>query len=268
MSESPSSPESTNELQFTTAEPGNANSPTTASGPSCVICGQSITGTYYALADKLLCSACFERVSVPPSGNKLSRFVKASLMGLGAGLVGALIWFVIRRVAQLEIGLVALLVGFMVGKAVRKGSGNQGGRGYQILAVVITYCCIAVNYMPDVIEAVFKAAREKQTATAPSPDAATRAPADPGTGDRGDPAKFNSPKSAKPEMSIGKAIGALALLLVIVFTISLASPFMAGAQNLIGLLIIGFALWEAWKFNARRQLPISGPYQVGVRPAE
>jgi len=22
-------------------------------------------------------------------------------------------------------------------------------------------------------------------------------------------------------------------------------------------------LWEAWKFNARRRLPISGPYQLG-----
>jgi len=43
----------------------------------------------------------------------------------------------------------------------------------------------------------------------------------------------------------------------------LAAPFLAGAQNLIGLLIIGFALWEAWKFNARRQVPISGPYQIG-----
>ena len=31
-------------------------------------------------------------------------------------------------------------------------------------------------------------------------------------------------------------------------------PFLAGAENIIGLLIIAFALWEAWKFNARRGL--------------
>jgi hypothetical protein len=40
-----------------------------------------------------------------------------------------------------------------------------------------------------------------------------------------------------------------------------------GAQSVIGLLIIGFALWEAWKFTAHRPLPISGPYHMGPQPA-
>jgi hypothetical protein len=34
-------------------------------------------------------------------------------------------------------------------------------------------------------------------------------------------------------------------------------------QNLLGLLIIAIALWQAWKFNQPRSLGISGPYQVG-----
>jgi hypothetical protein len=37
-------------------------------------------------------------------------------------------------------------------------------------------------------------------------------------------------------------------------------------SNVIGLLIIGFALWEAWKLNAHRPLPISGPYQISAAP--
>jgi hypothetical protein len=57
------------------------------------------------------------------------------------------------------------------------------------------------------------------------------------------------------------------LLLVLVFALSLAAPFLAGVENLIGLLIIGFALWEAWKLNARRPLQISGPYQIAPAPA-
>ena len=60
-----------------------------------------------------------------------------------------------------------------------------------------------------------------------------------------------------PQLTMGLA------LLIVVFKVSLVVPFLGGSKNAIGLLIIGFALWEAWKFNARRPLPITGPYYVG-----
>jgi len=41
---------------------------------------------------------------------------------------------------------------------------------------------------------------------------------------------------------------------------------MAGAQNIIGLLIIGFALWEAWKMNARKDGTLVGPYHLAPQP--
>ena len=55
-------------------------------------------------------------------------------------------------------------------------------------------------------------------------------------------------------------VGALLLLVA-------ALPFLTGVKNLIGLLIIGFGLWEAWKLNKRTDLSISGPYQVGAAAA-
>jgi hypothetical protein len=138
-------------------------------------------------------------------------------MGLGAGLVGALIWFAIRRAANVEIGLIAVLVGYMVGKAVRKGSGNRGGVGYQVMAVLITYCCICANYLPDVVQAITNESH----------------------------AVIGVPE------------------IVVAARFSLEYPFLGGAQNLIGLLIIGFALLQAWKFNKPRSLAITGPYQIG-----
>ena len=68
--------------------------------------------------------------------------------------------------------------------------------------------------------------------------------------------------SSRIVVAAAKVIGSLALLIV-VFKVSLVVPFLGGSKNAIGLLIIGFALWEAWKFNARRPLPITGPYYVG-----
>ena len=159
--------------------------------------------------------------------------MKASLFGIGAGLVGALIWFIIRRAAHLEIGLVAILVGFMVGKAVFKGSGNRGGLGYQILAVLITYCCIAVNYMPDILEAVFENARQERVAAAAAPNAGQAqandgaAPADNAVPDAAAAEAF---EARKGEVNPGLAILAVALLLVLAFAFALAAPFLAGAK--------------------------------------
>jgi hypothetical protein len=49
---------------------------------------------------------------------------------------------------------------------------------------------------------------------------------------------------------------------VTVFTYAFQAPFLGGANNLIGLLIIAIGLYEAWKLN--RRIPISGPFRVGA----
>jgi hypothetical protein len=54
----------------------------------------------------------------------------------------------------------------------------------------------------------------------------------------------------------------LAVAFVAVCVFSLAAPFLEGIQNVIGILIIGFALYEAWKLNRRIPLAITGPFRV------
>jgi hypothetical protein len=266
---SSSDPGSTDDLQFATTEPVG----TTASAPKCALCQQPITSTYYALNDKVLCPHCSAAVAAPPPGSKAGRVFIAAALGIGAGLLGAVIWFAVRRIANLQMGLIAILVGYMVGKAVNRGSAGRGGLGYQIMAVVITYCCIAANYVPDILEAVVKAGRE-QNAKAAVAGANAKAPGDqvkPDLADNGD-AKGADPQEDKPNVAeaappalTGFALlRELVVLFALVFVYALKLPFLAGANNFMGILIIGFALWEAWKFNARRELPISGPYQLGT----
>jgi hypothetical protein len=209
------------------------------------------------------------QVNAPPEGSRLLRVLKAAAMGIGAGLLGAAIWYAIRVGAHLQIGLVAVLVGFMVGKSVRKGSGGRGGRGYQVMAVLITYGCIAANYMPDVVQAMAdgfhkhkQTAAQVQSSTAPSTQSAI---AD--GSQNSSTGAVSSTTAAKPlhQRTLARTIIGATLAVVLVFTFSLAVPFLDG--NVIGLLIIGFALWEAWKFNAPRRLAITGPYQVGANAA-
>lgn len=210
----------TDDLQFEVAEPSVENSVGPApSAQTCVGCRQPIASTYYAVRDKVVCPSCCQQLNAPPPGSAATRVFKSFFMGLGAGLLGAVIWFAIRRVAHLEVGLVAILVGYMVGKAVRKGSGNRGGVGYQIMAVILTYCCICANYAPDVLEAM--------------------------------QGRFDDDRVP------------VVIQAIFVAGTSLAVPFLGGVQNILGLLIIGFALLQAWKFNKPRSLAITGPYQIG-----
>jgi hypothetical protein len=53
---------------------------------------------------------------------------------------------------------------------------------------------------------------------------------------------------------------AVAACFVLCFVILL--PAMIGSGDIIGLLIVGFAFYEAWKLNKRVPLVISGPYAV------
>jgi hypothetical protein len=121
-----------------------------------------------------------------------------------------------------------------VGFGVRWGSGGVGGRGYQVLAVAITYVAIVSTYVPFFVEEARKQIEAAETAP------------------------------VEPEATARTFFVALAAVILFV----LASPFLAGLQNVIGILIIGFALYEAWRVNAYTPLQIEGPFQIGARPKE
>jgi hypothetical protein len=44
-------------------------------------------------------------------------------------------------------------------------------------------------------------------------------------------------------------------------------PFLMGFENAIGILIIGFALWQAFRMNARAKIELQGPFRLEVRDA-
>ncbi len=230
--------DSDEQLQFETAEP--VSSDATVEATSCSICHRPIVSQYYALRQMVLCPTCRALAEAPPAGTASSRALKATLYGVGAAVLGSIIWAVIRLGAHVQIGLVAVLVGFMVGKAVRKGSGGRGGRGYQVLAVALTYFCIAGNYVPDVLQGLRDAYQKHH------------------------PAAVSSTATGKKPISPGKAAIGLVVLVVGVGAISLTAPVLIGISNPISLLIQGIAIWEAWKLTKRFVPPITGPYQLNT----
>jgi hypothetical protein len=58
--------------------------------------------------------------------------------------------------------------------------------------------------------------------------------------------------------------GPLQVTFALAFMVALLylAPILAGFQNIIGIAIIGFALWEAWRINRRPSVEIKGPFEV------
>src|SRR5690349_4084007 len=136
VSDQTSGPDSgTGGLQFDRAETPHS----APAGSACVVCKQPLSGTYFEVNGKTVCPGCRDRLNAEL--NKYSpavRFARALGLGAGAAVIGAGIYYGISAATGYEFGLVAIVVGLLVGKAVRKGSGGRGGWRYQALAMALT----------------------------------------------------------------------------------------------------------------------------------
>ena len=189
----------------------------------CASCGAAIRSTYYQVGQAITCEQCRWRAdSETGAGSAIGRFVKAALLGVVAAALGAGLYYAVRALTGYEFGLIAVVVGLMVGAAVRMGSAQRGGVPYQLLAMFLTYASIVSTYIPYMVEGYREA------------DRATRLPA-----------RCSS-------SSCWSAVVAIAF----------AAPFLAGFENVIGIVIIGIGLYEAWKINRKPDRTVTGPFRI------
>ncbi len=225
-------------LQFERAERA-----TGAIGADCAVCKQPITTSYYEINGHVTCQRCRSRIMAERDrGTSGTRFAKALGLGLLAAAAGAGIYYAVAAATGSEYAIVAIVVGLLVGSAVRKGSNRRGGWRYQALAMSLTYSAIVVTYIPQIIKAVTERRASVINEGAPTADSVRAAPKQVGVG--------------------GVLLGLGAL-----FLLAAALPILAGIGNIIGLFIIGIALYEAWRLNKAIPLRITGPYQVSAPPA-
>ncbi|MBI1784261.1 hypothetical protein HYR69_03880 [Candidatus Sumerlaeota bacterium] len=289
----PAPPEQSGELQFDRPEygaEGNAHG-------NCAICARPLLDYYFTLNDKVFCPACRQRAeSMQTQGSGLDRFVRAVVFGIGAAAPGAIIHYLILEFTGYELALITILIGYMVGTAVRKGSNGRGGWVYQTLAVFLTYMAIVTTYIPTIIkgvaEGVQKDARKeasppakhkkgkmKEIETAAAKEAAEPAESEENRGaddaemkevraelDKLASAQTNADKTHGQGKGKGSWVRAILLLgigVIFIFLFAMAVPIITGVSNPIMLLIIIFGLWEAWKLNRKVTLSFGGPFKVG-----
>ena len=76
------------------------------------------------------------------------------------------------------------------------------------------------------------------------------------------PAAIAAPAAADELGTAGEV-----LLVAAAFVVALVAPVLMGFDNILGLIIIGIGLYEAWKLNQRPPFATEGPFQVGAQPA-
>lgn len=259
-------PADATDLQFDRAEFGGQ-----PANPACAACQQPVVDRYFDVNGQMTCATCREAIAnVLEKDPGWSAPFKALAAGLGGGFAGAILYYAVVKLTGYEIGLIAIVVGLLVGRAVRWGSGGRGGRWYQVMAVAITYVAIVSTYVPFIIEGIRNSQTAQQTTSVEGTPASGAQ-----NGSAGDTAKAadtaNAGNAASPshaaaatssaqnnELTLGGFLIAVGLLFLFV----LAAPLLAGFENIIGWLIIGFALWEAWKTNRRVALAIAGPFAL------
>jgi hypothetical protein len=229
-------------LQFQHAEPLFSAAAPTGSGKSCVVCKQPIGGTYYHAQGQVVCPLCADRIQTGQQAAPSLSLARAALYGAGAGLAGCILYATVAIATGLEVGLIAIVVGYMVGKAIRHASHGLGGRPQQILAVALTYFSITTSYIPVFIYENVK----HPPAVAQSGQIRAR-------GDAASDSATSPPK----RMSLSRAVLYLLALAAVAPFLSLGS----GISGFISLFIIFIGLKQAWRMTGRPEVLVMGPYE-------
>lgn len=194
----------------------------------------------------MACEGCAQQLEQQLPKDSHAAYVRGMLFGLGAAIVGMVLYAGFTIVTGLYIGYVSLAVGWLVGKAIMLGSRGIGGRRYQIAAVVLTYAAVSLAAVPIAISYYMKAKSESPATHSrqqqPSAD--------------GQPAQPDQTE-AGPKPSMGAALLQLLFL-------GLASPFLElqdPFHGIIGLVILMVGIRFAWKITAGSLgASIQGPY--------
>jgi len=167
---------------------------------------------------------------------------------------GAILYFAVAKITGYEIGLISIVVGLLVGKAVKMGAGGRGGWRYQALAIALCYLSISGSYGAFAISEMVSRAESKGAKAQATP----AAPAAAGTAEAGGAGQAGAvaPEPAPEQRSGWVILGQVLLLFV-------SLPVLVGLESPMTFLLVAIALWEAWKLNVAVPFEASGPFAVG-----
>ncbi len=249
--------------QFGTAEyvgkPGNDH---------CQFCHQPIAGDYYRINQAIACGDCAAKMRGMLATDSHAAYIRALVYGVGAAIAGMILYAVFEIATGLIIGYVSLAVGWMVGKAMMKGSNGVGGRRYQVTAVLLTYAAVSMAAVPvwihyaDEHRQVQQGESRRQHNQQQLEEEQRQQEAESGRR-----SSQPVPQPTAPRMSFGTRLERAVVL-------GLASPFLElwghgpSISWLIGLVILAVGMRIAARLTAGRPAEIYGPFNDSPQPSQ
>lgn len=224
----------------------------------CHFCHQPIAGNYYRVNGTIACGACAQISRGALATDTHAAYSRALLYGVGAAAAGLILYATFEIVTGIIIGYASLAVGWMVGKAMMKGSNGVGGRRYQLAAVLLTYAAVSLAAVPVIIHYArnHQNPAQRQTQAQQLQEEQRQLESESG--------RTPELRPQPPKMSVTSVVGRLALF-------GLASPFIEVAGNpvggLIGLVILLVGIRIAARITAGRPAEVFGPFDTSVQPS-
>jgi hypothetical protein len=123
---------------------------TTNIGP-CANCNKSLDSTYYQANGMNVCEDCANILRVASGAPGKTHLAKGAVYAVGAAFVCSAVYAAIIVITNFELGLIAIAVGWIVGRAARIGAAGLGSRPLQIIAVAATYMAISGSLFFQVV---------------------------------------------------------------------------------------------------------------------
>jgi hypothetical protein len=225
-------------------------------GSNCGLCGQPLGAAYYRVSGNVACEACAMRARAAEPVDRRSAFARAIIFGVGAAILGLILYSAFTIATGIEIGFAWLAVGYLIGKGMKIGSRQAGGQRYQTAAVLLTYAAVSLSAVPITIATSIK---HRQTSPAVQRNTQTGDQSSATLGDQTAGDQTNTP-SEKP--SFAYVIGTLLF-------VGLASPFLElqnPASGAIGLFILFVGMRFAWQLTAGHEAgAVIGPFRNQTR---
>ena len=205
--------------------------------PKCTACGEVLEGTYFQLAGHNICPNCAEQVRTGQQRPSMTAVLRGALYGLGAAIVGAAGYALFLVLTNIEFAWITIGIGWLIGTAMRQGSGGLGGRRMQVLAVLLAYFAITISSAPVIARQWLQSAQAEAAKNKEKP-----------------------PREVTPAGYV--VVAAIALL-------SPVLSFLGGGivSPLLGLFILAVGLYQAWRMTARDARHLAGPFEPDPPPS-
>src|SRR5438046_9406908 len=184
---------------------GTAEYASSSGTDRCKSCQQPLSGAYFRINGLLACESCTRKLQAQTPKDTHAIYVRGILFGVGGAVAGLILYSAFGIITGIEIGYVALAVGWLVGTAIKKGSNGVGGRRYQIAAVALTYAAVSLSAIPLGISYMMKQ-KKPAVATTASASSSGSSVADPNT----TPSSNDSETVVQPvkqQRSVGTIVG-------------------------------------------------------------